>query len=242
MRVALIEDGAQAITRSRTGEDARRDRRRVRMRDVHHGRRLRSRHPMRLDERGAKRAEESLARGEPAFAGVHRTERLGSKKQRARDRAPSSERVLYRRLADDEVGVPRIQEQAAARGRRAMLVLREPCDELANGALVLEPDVHLARLRRVAASRAPLVDAQRRAVAGDRVQATPRDDRFQQAELQQTLRGRVSDRRLDRSQGGHERCDIARRVQRGDRVPQRLRSRIRAETLDELPVRHATRL
>ena len=123
-----------------------------------------------------------------------------------------------------------------------MLVLREPRDELAHGSLVLEPDVDLACLRRMTAARAALVDAERRSVPGDRVQTAAGDDRFEQAELEQALRPGVADRRLDRAQRGHQRGDVARRVQRGDGLRQRLRGRIGAEALDELPVRHAPRL
>ena len=122
-----------------------------------------------------------------------------------------------------------------------MLVLREPGDELANGALVLEPDVHLAGLRRVATPRASLLDAQRRSVTGDRVQAAAGDDRLEQAELQQALRCGVADRRLDRAQRGHERGEVARRVERRDGLPERLRGGIGAKALDELPVRDPAR-
>ena len=208
------------------------------MRHVHDRRRLGARHAVRLDERATQCPEHALARGEPAFAGVHRPERLRAEQQRARDGAPSSERVFDRRLAHDQIGVTRVEQEPTARRGRAVLVLGEPCDELANGALVLEPDVHLSRLRRVPAARAPLVDAQRRAVAGDRVQPAAGDDRLEQAELEQALRGGIRDRRLDRAQRCHERGDVAGRVQGRDGLAQRLSRRIRAEALHELPVRH----
>jgi hypothetical protein len=242
MRIALVEDRAQAIARARARQDACGDRCRVGVRNVDDRGRFGTRDAMRFDERRAQRAQQPLARREPAFAGVHGTQRLRAEEQRARDGAPSTERVLDRRLAEHEVRVTRIEQKRSARRRRAVLVLREPRDELAHGALVLEPDVHLARLRRVAAPRAPLVDAQRRAVSRDGALAAPGDDRLEQAELQQTLCGGIADRRLDRAQGGHERGDVARRVQRGDRLAESLRGGIGAETLDELPVRHATRL
>ena len=242
MRVALIEDRTEAIAAARAGEDARGDRRRVRLRHVHDRRGFGTRDAMRLDEGGAQRAEEPLARREPALAGVHRTQRLRAEQQRARDRAPTAEGVLHRRLTQNEVRVARVEQEPAARRGRAVLVLREPRDELAHGALVLEPDVHLARLRRVTATRAPFVDAEGRAVTGDGVQAATGDDRFEQAELEEALRRGVSDRRLDGAQRGHERGDVARRVQRGDRLAQRLRRGIGSESLDELPVRHAPRL
>src|SRR3982074_2675646 len=120
-----------------------------------------------------------------------------------------------------------------------MLVLREPRDELADGALVLEPGVHLAGLRRVAAARAALVDAERGAVPRDGVEPAAGDDRLEQAELEQTLRGGIGDRRLDRAQRRHQRGDVAGRIERGDGLPQRLGGRIGPEALDELPVRHA---
>ena len=121
-------------------------------------------------------------------------------------------------------------------------MLREPGHELAHRPIELEPDVDLARLRCVGAARATLLHAKRRAASRQRVQAASGDDRFEQAELEQALRPGVADRRLDRAQRGHQRGDVARRVQRGDGLPQRLRGRIGAEALDELPVRHAPRL
>src|SRR6202171_5687425 len=77
---------------------------------------------------------------------------------------------------------------------------------------------------------------------GDGVEPAPGDDRLQETELEQTLRGGVGDGRFDRAQRRHQRGDVARRVERGDRLAQRLRGRIGAETLDELPVLHAPAL
>ena len=99
VRVALIEDGAQAIASARAGKHARGDRRGVRLRHEHDRRGFGTRDTMRLDERGAQRAEQPLARREPALAGVHRTQRLRAEQERARDHAPAAQRVLDRRLA-----------------------------------------------------------------------------------------------------------------------------------------------
>src|SRR5205807_8085233 len=68
------------------------------------------------------------------------------------------------------------------------------------------------------------------------------DDRFQEAQLEQPLCGGIADRRLDRAQRGHERGDVAGRVQRSDGLSERLSGGIGAETLDELPIGHAPRL
>src|SRR6266850_6542971 len=137
---------------------------------------------MSFDERGTQLAEQSLARREASLAGLDRPQRLRAEQERARDGRPTAQRVLDRRLAEDEVGLPRLELDDVPRSRR---LLRQPRDELAHRALVLEPDVGLARLRGMPAARASLLDAQRRAVSGDSVEAAARDDRLEEAEPQE---------------------------------------------------------
>jgi hypothetical protein len=121
-------------------------------------------------------------------------------------------------------------------------MLSEPKHELADRSIELEPDVYLARLRRMGASRSALLDPKRRAASGESVQAAARDEDLQHAQDEDVAGGRCRHRGLDRSQRGHEGGEIARRVQGSRGLAERLRVRIGSEPLDELPVRHATLL
>ena len=118
-------------------------------------------------ERGAELSEQTLARREPALARLERSERRRAEQERTADHRPAAERVVHRRLAHHQIGLALFERDDVA---RADGLLREPGDELTNGALVFEPNVELARLRGMAAARPALLDAQRCAMPGDGVQ------------------------------------------------------------------------
>src|SRR5258706_151106 len=108
-----------------------------------------------FDERRTQLAKKAVARCEAPLTGLDRPKRLRAEEQSAPDRRPTAQRVLHRRLTEDEVRVTgrRIDDVA-----RRLRLLREPREQLAYGALVLEPHVGLARLRGVPAARAALLD------------------------------------------------------------------------------------
>src|SRR5207249_5168360 len=155
------------------------------------------------------------------------------------DGAPAAEGVLDRRLAEDEVGIAGIERESRRSRPRRRRVLSQPGDELAHGSVELEPDVRLAPLRRVGAARPALLDAQRRAAPRERIQAAARDQDLEDTEQEDIARRRCGHCRFDGSQRGHEGGEIPRGVESRRGLTKRLRVRIRAEPLDELPIRHA---
>ena len=128
------------------------------MRDVHDRGRLGTRAAVPVDERGAHRAEQALARNDASLARVGGLHPPAPEKDDAGDGGPSAEHVFDGRLAEDEVGVARVERDGAGASARGRRVVREPCDELADRALELEPHVDLARLARVRTASASLLD------------------------------------------------------------------------------------
>ena len=136
---------------------------------------------MTVDERGAHGPEQALAPDDAAVAPIRRSRPAAAEERDRGNGTPAAESVLDRRLAQDEIGIARIQRER--RGPRAggRGVLCEPRHELAHRPVELEPDVHLARLRRVRPACAAFLDTKRRAASGERVQAAPRDEHLEHA-------------------------------------------------------------
>ena len=238
-RIPLVGDPAQAVSRAGAGEGHRRDAHQVRVRDVHDGRCLRTGSTMTVDQRRAHRPQQALAPDDVAIAGVGRLRPPDAEKRDSRDGAPSAEGIFDGGLAKDQVGIAGVQGERGRSWTRRRRVLRQPGDELADGPIKLEPDIHLARLRRMRAARAALLDAKRCGTPGKRVQTAARDEYLEHTQHEHVAGGRRLDRRLDGSQRGHERGEIARRVQGRRRFAEGLRLGVGPEPLDELPVRQA---
>src|SRR5204863_7184059 len=83
------------------------------------------------------------------------------------------------------------------------------------------------------------LDTQRRPAPGQSVQAAARYQDLEDTEQEDIPRRRCGHRRFDGSQRGHEGGEVPRGVQSRRGLTKCLRVRIRAEPLDELPVRHA---
>ena len=209
------------------------------MRDVHDSRCLGTRSAVTVDERGAHRSQQPLASDHAAIAGVGRLGPAHPEQRDRRDGAPAAERVLDRRLAEDEVGIAGIERESRRSRPRRRRVLGQPRHKLAHGSVELEPDVRLAPLRRVGTARPAFLDAQRCSAPREGIQAAARDQDLEDTEQKDIPRRRCGHRRFDGSQRGHEGGEIPRGVEGRRGLTKCLRVRIRAEPLDELPVRHA---
>src|SRR5207247_68320 len=89
------------------------------------------------------------------------------------------------------------------------------------------------------ATAATALQPPRASSTGERIQAAARDQDLEDTEQEDIARRRGGHRRFDGSQRGHEGGEIPRGVESRRGLTKRLRVRIRAEPLDELPIRHA---
>ena len=113
---------------------------------------------MAVDERRAHRAKETLACDDAAVARVGWLHPPAPEEHDRGDRRPPAEGVVDRGLAEDQVGVARIEREGARATARRRHVLGQPAHEVADRALELEPHVDLARLARVRTASASLLD------------------------------------------------------------------------------------
>jgi len=208
--IALVRDAAQAITRARCAERHRSDRLGIDLRDVDDRRRVRTRGTLRVEQRGAHRPDEPLACRGASFRDLRRLRVPRSKEHRRGDGRPSAKGILNRRFAEDQVGVSGVESEHSRARPRGRGMGSQPRDQVAHGAVELQPDVHLpglrgvrtasaAGLRGVRTAGAVLFHAQRRAVRGRRVEPAARHEDLERAEHEQIARGRLRQGRLDRA-------------------------------------------